>query len=237
MFARPGRVNTYQKFASEMEQATGVKPGELATSVFQEHPLAFKTPLGYFDPNIGLSDLARITSPQQLSQMVSPFITVPLQEATNLNFFTGQPLEGADAAHQLTPAPGFLSSLLGGGETGRMQANGKYVHSPGISNRLALLVNSVPLGSEIMSHNPVTMEKKNVFGPLEQRDVSYGLGLSFTQPNQQQELFVQEYQAQKDQQAALKQAREAGAYPPAQQPKQSAYQKRMEALIKKQMGR
>lgn len=237
IIARPGRVNTYTKFASEEEQATGVSPGELATSVFQEHPLAFKTPLGYFDPNIGLSDLARITSPQQLSQMVSPFVTVPLQEATNLNFFTGQPLEGADAAHQLTPAPGFLSDLLGGGETGRMQPNGKYLHSPGISNRLALLVNSVPLGSEIMAHNPVTMDKKNVFGPLEQRDVSYGLGLSFTQPNQAQELFVQEYQAQKDQQAALKAAREAGGYPAAQQPKQSAFEKRMERLIKKQMGR
>ena len=118
-----------------------------------------------------------------------------------------------------------------------MNPNGKYTHSPGISNRLALLVNSVPLGSEIMAHNPVSTQKKNVFGPLEQRDVSYGLGLSFTQPNQQQELFVQEYQAQKDQEAALKAAREAGGYPAAQQPKKSAFQKQMEALIKKQMGR
>ena len=246
IISRPGRMATFEKMANESEQGTGIKPGELAQTVFSSHPMAFKTPFGYFDPNIGWSDLARVSDPRQLAQMINPAMQLPLEYGTNLNFFTGQPISGPNAPHALTPAPGALAGLLGAlgvqtGETGRHVGN-KEIHGPGISNLAALLLGQVPLGSEILDRNKITQAEAGKFGSvggqtITPKDLSYFGGLSFTKPNQAEEQFLATFNAENAQKAALKAAREAGKFPQAKKPKLSARQKQMEALILKQMER
>lgn len=246
ILARPGRMATFVKAANESEQGTGIKPGELAQTVYSSHPLAFKTPLGYFDPNIGWSDLARVSDPRQLAQMLNPALQLPIEVGDNINLFTGQALSGPNAPHQLTPAPGIVADLLAplgqSGTTGRTVNGGKEMHSPGISNIAALALGQVPLGSEILGRNKITQKEQGTVANLggvtiTPKDLSYFGGLSLTRPNQKEEQFLATFNAENAQKSALKAARESGQFPAAKKSKKSAYEKMMEALIRKQMAR
>lgn len=235
--SRPGRVATYTKAAQESEQASGVKPGDIIGTALQGHPLAFKFGSGYLDPQIGLADLARVTDKNQMLSMVTPALGVPIQLATNNNWFTGNKIRDT---HALNPTSNVLADIGGNlpiidqlfGKTTRFVPGKGYERGPGINPYADFLLGQVPLVNYLKNKdNPLRSSSES------NRDLSYIGGISYVTPNPTAEKYYAQLAQSDYLKQAIQQLRDQGLFPEPKKRKRSDFQKILDGIAYSQIGR
>lgn len=227
--SRPGRVSTYSKTAQEVEGETGVTPGEVIGHALDSHPLAFKTPFGYFDPQIGLGDLFRVTNPKNLLAMMNPALKVPIEVAQNRSMFTGQPI--SDDGRR-APAPGILAEIAGalGIDAGPTKRGGES--GPGVNPWFAYGVSQLPFSQMLLKQNPIDRQRGG-----NSRLLSYLAGLSFTEVDEAEQLMILQLEARERADKATRRARDSGFLPESERSKPSYFDKEILKLLREQYGR
>lgn len=192
--ARPARAAAFYKVAQESEYASGDTKGELIPDFFRDAG-AFRVPgLGahtYLLPQVGLIDLARVTTKSGLEGMLGPQYQALIAAVSGKNPYTGADIN--PATHELVPTNPLLArilSVLPGGLTGETErAVGKrQIRSAGISPMLSYLLGStgIPYLRYAMGRNPIS-EAEN---PAENRALSTFGGLPLYSANQDEERML-----------------------------------------------
>lgn len=215
---RPGRVATYGKVSTTSQQMSGAKPSDVIGHALDYHPLGIRMGSGYIDPQIGLNDLYNLEHTSNELNMVNPVAQDVMTALTGRQFGNGVALTGPDAAHQAIPAPGLLSGLLqpfGLGETTQRPVNGVGKYGPGVNPWVGQIAGQIPLGSYLMSRNPIDEARKGStpFG-VDPRTLSYGFGLSYTNVDKQQQEAIAAMETAAADKAYIKHLRDQGLMAP-----------------------
>ena len=246
MISRPGRYSTFSKIGQESEFASGNHKGELLPD-FLKQGLAFKLPIGkdtYYIPQFGPVDLARIglaggtttQKLQNLGQFLGPQYQIPLGALFGVNAFSGQPIQGP---HKFNPSSGLLAGLLkpfGLGGTTQRNIAGKEVRGPGATPWADFLLGQLPAAQFLnKSIDNKIASKEN---PAAFRAASYLGGFPIFNNNQaeQKQIAISNFEQQTLPQY-IRDLRDAGLFPNAQQHKKSANQRAIEQILLQSLGR
>lgn len=243
MVQRPGKYAAFPLFTNEMNQASPKVPGQIVPG-FVKDALGFHVPFGgkgnFILPRLGPEDLTMLEHPKERgSALLSPFIQIPIELATNQRLNSGAPIYGSATSHPRNPISGIAADILSHipgtdvGQTAR-RVNGKEVYGPGANPLVSYFAGQTPLTNLLVN------SESNVKGA--QRGgggkglLSWLAGISTYKPDQQS---MQVGASALDQQAFkqyMRGLRDMQAYPEAKRSKQSKTDKELQALINRIFG-
>lgn len=233
--SRPGKYSTFPKFAFAAEEAAGGGDGDIVPD-YIKNQFGFKTPFGYFMPQIGAADLSVFEDPKsRLLPMVSPFAKVPIELATGTKFGTEIPI--VPEGHERTPVSGAAAAILGAlpgnpANVGVTERSG--VVGEGANPYVGYAAGQIPfLNYLVNTKASIRQEQRGTgFGA----DIAYLTGLNFREADNEAELAILEAQLRDEEKKRNRSLRDEGLLPESQ-PRQSAYDFMVRQILSQQASR
>lgn len=158
LVAAPGRMAAFPKFANEMDAAAGGSENDLLPD-YMKDGMYLKMPFGkegkYMAPMIGVTDLMRLTNPQQMAAgMLSPAIKAPMEMLMNKSMLTGNEIKGSHERNAVSAFGAGLAGLIPGANAGRTErfVPGKgQVASEGASPYFSYLAGQTPITNMLVN--------------------------------------------------------------------------------------
>lgn len=239
MLSRPGKYAQYGKIArTSNELATGEPYGpdqqEGTLPSFIRNNYGFRVPgvpEGYYVPQIGVQDLAKVEHPKQFITLANPALQAGFEVATGVNAFTGQPIQGPHPRNPIANWAGNALKHVPGADIGPTSRNvrGQKVTGEGASPWVGFIASQLPMTNFLV--NQQSTIRKAQRGSSVLTDLNYGTGQSVYERDLNTETIAAQLAFEEKMKKYIRGLRDEGRMPESAGGSTSAYQKQLAAIL------
>jgi hypothetical protein len=235
--SRPGKMAAFPKFAEEMDAAAGGSEGESVPD-YMRKGMYLKMPIGggkYVAPMIGVTDLARASSPVDgAKSLLTPAVKLPLELALNRNMLTGADIKSPTgySRNPVNDSLGDFLRLIPGSNVGTTARNTPegLTQGMGADPRLLHILGALPITNTAFNQTG-KIRKAQREGDGNKALVSWLTGVNATPVNQEQQREFAELEFREHMQQLMKDLRAEGLLPPVKKRKKSRNQQSVDSAL------
>lgn len=240
LVSRPGKFATFGKVVqTSNELATGdnttLGAQEGLMPDWMREKMAFRIPGGenaYMVPQIGITDLTKLTNPRDAGQLLGPQLKIPYELLTGKSMLTGEDISGGSHARKpISNAAAQVVQFIPGADVGLTSRNvrGEQVVGMGANPWVGYVAGQLPWVNQLVNRNATIRQAQQGNSALPW--LSFGGGVSVYERDLETEQTVAQIEFQEQMQRLMRSLRDMGVIPEAKPKKPSEFQEQLNRLI------
>lgn len=240
MVSRPGKFATFGKVVqTSNELATGdnttLGAQEGLMPDWMREKLAFRIPGGtnaYHIPQAGITDLAKITNPRELGQLLGPQLKLPYEILTGKSMLTGEDISGgAHARKPISNAAAQVLQFIPGTDVGPTSRNvrGEKVVGMGANPWVGYIAGQLPWLNQLVNRQATIRQEQQGHAALPW--ASFAGGVAIYERDLETEQTVAQIEFQEQMQRLMRSLRDMGLVEESKPKKPSEFQQQLNKLL------